>query len=84
MQKARINLALDKDLLDFLKDYAEGQRISVSDVFTQFALNLKRARENEPMQTILDDPDFCESLMRTAEDIRNGKIVWKSYDEVFS
>ncbi len=84
MHKARINLALDKDLLDFIKDYAESQRISVSDVFTQFALNLKRSKEDDPMQIILGDPDFCESLMRTAEDIRNGNIAWKSYDEVFS
>ncbi|MHB8123872.1 MAG: hypothetical protein ACYDG4_17250 [Desulfuromonadaceae bacterium] len=61
MQKSRINLTLDADLIDdFIKEYAETQRTTVSEVFIQFALKLKRAKENDPTETILADPDFYE------------------------
>jgi hypothetical protein len=83
MQKTRINLTLDADLIDFIKEYAETQRTTVSEVFTQFALKLKRAKENDPTETILADPDFSDSLLQTIEKIKSGKVTWHSYDEVF-
>ena len=83
MQKARINLTLDADLIDFIKEYAETQRTTVSEVFTQFALKLKRTKENDPTETILADPDFSDSLFRTIEKIKSGTVTWHSYDEVF-
>jgi hypothetical protein len=83
MQKARINLTLDADLIDFIKEYAETQRTTVSEVFTQFALKLKRAKENDPTETILADPDFSDSLLQSIEKIKFGKVTWHSYDEVF-
>ena len=83
MQKSRINLTLDSDLIDFIKEYAETQRTTVSEVFTQFALKLKRTKENDPTETILADPDFSESLLQTNERIKSGTVTWHSYDEVF-
>ena len=83
MQKTRINLTLDSDLIDFIKEYAETQRTTVSEVFTQFALKLKRAKENDPTETILADPDFADSLLQTIEKIKSGTVTWHSYDEVF-
>lgn len=83
MQKARINLTLDSDLIDFMKEYAETQRTTVSEVFSQFALKLKRTKENDPTETILADPDFSESLLKTIERIKSGAVTWHSYDEVF-
>jgi hypothetical protein len=83
MQKSRINLTLDADLVDFVKEYAESQRTTVSEVFTQFALKLKRNKENDPTEIIIADPIFSESLIETMERIKEGKVVWKSYDEVF-
>ncbi|MDO9067146.1 MAG: DUF6364 family protein [Deltaproteobacteria bacterium] len=83
MQKARINLTLDVDLVEFVKEYAESQRTTVSEVFTQFALKLKRNKENDPTETIIADSEFSESLIDTMEDIKEGKISWKRYDEVF-
>lgn len=83
MQKSRINLTLDSDLVEFVKQYAESQRTTVSEVFTQFALKLKRNRENDPTEVIIADPDFSESLIETMEKIREGSVEWKSYDEVF-
>ena len=83
MQKARINLTLDADLIEFIKEYAETQRTTVSEVFTQFALRLKRSKENDPTEIILADPDFSDSLLQTIEKIRSGTVTWHSYDEVF-
>jgi hypothetical protein len=83
MQKARINLTLDVDLVEFVKEYAESQRTTVSEVFTQFALKLKRNKENDPTETIIADAEFSESLIQTMESIKEGKVSWKSYDEVF-
>jgi len=83
MQKARINITLDADLIDFIKEYAETQRTTVSEVFTQFALKLKRLKENDPSETILADPDFSDSLLQTIERVKTGAVIWHSYDEVF-
>ena len=83
MQKARINLTLDADLIDFIKEYAENQRTTVSEVFTQFALKLKRLKENDPTETILADPDFAESILHTIDRNKAGSIVWHDYNEAF-
>ena len=83
MQKSRINLTLDADLVEFVKDYAESQRTSVSEVFTQFALKLKRNKENDPTEIIISDPAFSQSLLETMDRIKEGKVSWKNYDEVF-
>lgn len=83
MQKARINLTLDADLIDFVKQYAESQRTTVSEVFTQFALKLKRLKENDPTEIILGDSDFTDSLLETITRIKAGTVTWQSYDEVF-
>ena len=83
MSKSRINLTLDADLVEFVKEYAESQRTTVSEVFTQFALKLKRLKENDPTEIILADPDFAESLVQTIEKVKTGKAKWQGYDEVF-
>lgn len=83
MQKSRINLTLDADLIEFVKEYAASQRTTVSEVFTQFALKLKRLKEDDPTETILADPDFANSLLQTTERIKAGTITWHSHDEVF-
>ena len=83
MQKGKINITLDKDLIEYAKIYAEEQRTSVSEIFTQFVLNLKRAKENDPTEVILADPDFRKSLLQTISRIRSGKVKWFRYKEVF-
>ncbi len=83
MQKSRIKLTIDADLIQFINEYAESQRTTVSEVFTQFALKLKRLKENNATEIILSDPDFSDSLLRTMEKIKSGKIQWHEYDEVF-
>jgi hypothetical protein len=83
MTKTRINLSLDSDLMDFVKEYAESQRTTVSEVFTQFALKLKRDSEHDPTEIILADPAFTEALLKTMEQVRQGASAWRRYDEVF-
>lgn len=83
MQKGKLNITLDQDLIEFAKNYAKYQRTTVSEIFNQFILNLKRSKENDPTDVIMADPDFRESLLDTVSRIRTGKMKWHSYDEVF-
>lgn len=83
MQKGKINITLDKDLIEYAKFYATEQRTSVSEIFTQFILNLKRTKENDPTDIIFADPDFKESLLQTISKIKSGKTKWFGYKEVF-
>lgn len=83
MGKSKINITLDKDLIEYAKIYAEQQRTSVSEIFTQFVLGLKRIKDGNPTEAIISDPDFKESLLETISRIRSGKVKWLSYKEVF-
>ncbi len=83
MQKSRINITLDSDLIEFIKEYAESQRTTVSEVFTQFALKLKRLKENDPTEIILADADFTDSLLETIARVKAETVKWQSHDEVF-
>ena len=83
MQKGKINITLDRDLIEYAKSYAEEQRTSVSEIITQFILNLKRTKENNPTEVILADPDFTKSLLETISRIKSGKMKWFRYEEVF-
>ena len=83
MTKKKINITMDQDLVEYAKIYASQQRTTVSEVFTQFVLNLKRSRENDPTEIIIADPDFHDSLLDTMNNIQSGHVEWSSYDEVF-
>lgn len=83
MHKGKVNITLDRDLIEYVKTYAEEQRTTISEIFTQFVLNLKRTKDKEPTEIILTDPDFKESLLDMISRIRNGKVKWFKYDEVF-
>ena len=83
MHKGKVNITLDRDLIEYIKTYAEEQRTSISEIFTQFVLNLKRTKEKSPTEIILAVPDFKESLLSTISRIRVGKVKWSKYDEVF-
>jgi 16S rRNA G966 N2-methylase RsmD len=83
MPKSKINITMDQDLVEYIKSYAEEQRTSVSEIFTQFILNLKRAKINDPTDIILADPDFRDSLIETIMKLRSGQVKWHKYEEVF-
>jgi hypothetical protein len=83
MQKGKVNITMDKDLIEYAKAYAEEQRTTVSEVFTQFVLNLKRIKEDDPTEIIMADQDFRDGLLETISRIRSGDMKWRRYEEVF-
>ena len=83
MQKRKINITMDQDLIEYAKLYATKQRTTVSEVFTQFILNLKRVHEDDPMQILLEDPGFQDSLSKTMAKIQFGETKWLRYDETY-
>jgi hypothetical protein len=83
MHKCKLNITLDGDLIEYIKIYAEQQRTTVSEVLTQFILNLKRVKEKDPTEIILADNEFKETLMQTISSIQSGDAKWFKYDEVF-
>lgn len=84
MRKVRVNITLDDDLSKFLKGFSFSQRLSMSELINQWALSLKRAQDNQGMETILSSPEFYKSLLETLEKSRSGKIKWYSREEVFN
>ncbi|MFH2044068.1 MAG: DUF6364 family protein [Pseudomonadota bacterium] len=83
MPKGKINITMDRDLIEYAKTYAEEQRTTVSEVFTQFVLNVKRVREGDNTEIIMADSDFRDGLLETISRVRTGDIKWHRYDEVF-
>ena len=83
MSKGKINVTMDQDLIEYAKIYANEQRTTVSEVFSQFVLNLRRVKENDPTAIILGDPGFRDSLLETMTRIQSGDVKWSRYDEVF-
>ena len=83
MKKVGVNITLDDDLSKFLKGFSLSQRLSLSELINQWALNLKRAQENQGMETILSSPEFYKSLLETLDQSRTGKLKWHSRKEAF-
>jgi hypothetical protein len=83
MAKNKLNITLDEDLIEFSKLYASEQRTTVSELVSQFLLNLKRTKSQDPTETIISDPGFNDSLLDTISRIREGKEKWLTYKEVF-
>lgn len=78
MRKVKVNITLDDDLACFLKGFSLAQRLSMSELINQWALNLKRAQQNQGMETILSSPEFYQALVETLERSRHGNIKWHS------
>jgi len=83
MPKVRVNITIDEDLSKFLKGFSLSQRLSMSELINQWVLGLKRAQENQGMQTVLSSPEFYQSLLTTLEKTRTGEMKWHSREEVF-
>jgi hypothetical protein len=84
MEKGKLNITLDKDLIDYAKIVAKENRTTVSELVCQFILNLKRTRENNPTEIILSDPAFRESTLDTIAKLKTGDVKWHTYEEIFS
>ena len=83
MPKARLNISLDQDLVDFFKLYVRENRTTVADVVTQFVLALKRQAQGDSMEIILSNPDFHKALLEVQSRLSNGTAKWYTFEEVF-
>ena len=83
MSKTRLNLSLDQDLINFIKLFAEENRMTVADIITQYLLSLKRRVEGGAAVKILAHPAFQEAMKEAQAKLRNGKAEWHTFDEVF-
>lgn len=83
MRNTRLNISMDQDLAEFAKIFAAENRMSVSDIFTQYLLALKRRVEGENMEKILAHPAFSHAMTDVLARLREGSALWHSYDEVF-
>ena len=83
MPKARLNISLDQDLVDFVKVYVRENRTTVADVVTQFILALKRQAQGDSMEIILSNPDFHKALLEVQSRLSNGTAKWYTFEEVF-
>jgi len=83
MSKARLNISLDQDLVDFVKVYVRENRTTVADVITQFVLALKRQAQGHSMEPILSDPDFQKALLDVQSRLSDGTAKWYTFEEVF-
>ncbi len=83
MAKARLNISLDQDLVEFFKVYARENRTTVANVITQFILTLKRKTQGESMEIILSNPDFYSALVDVQSRLRKGTSEWHTFEQVF-
>ena len=83
MPKTRLNVSLDRDLVEFAKNFAAENRTSVANIVTQYLLSLKRRVEGKYIEEILGDPAFQQAIEDARAKLREGTAQWYSYDEVF-
>jgi len=83
MAKARINLSLDPDLVDFIKVFAAENRTTVAEIISQYMLALKRRVEGQEIEAILAHPAFHEAMEEMQTKLQNGEAEWHTYDDVF-
>ena len=83
MAKTRINISLDQDIADFARVFATENRITVSDLMTQYLLNLKRKVERKNTEIIFAEPAFQAAMHEALNRLQDGSAVWHGYDEVF-
>ena len=82
MTKTRLNLSLDVDLVEFARGFAEKNRTTITDVFTQYLLALKRREEGDVGEMIFADPAFRDALLEAQARLKDGSARWRNFDEV--
>ncbi|MBF0464382.1 MAG: hypothetical protein HQK88_08300 [Nitrospirae bacterium] len=84
IKKEKINVTIDSELKKYITTFAKEQRITVSDIFRGFILNLKQIKEkNTPEVILCSDPDFNKSLKDTVSILKTCRVKPHGYEEVF-
>jgi hypothetical protein len=83
MPKTRLNISVDQDLAEYIKVYAQENRTTTSEIFTQFILGLKRRHQGDSMDLIYANPDFHKAILDVKRRLQDGSAEWYSLEEVF-
>ncbi len=83
MSKTRLNLSLDRDLVDFVKTFAAENRTSVADVVAQYLLSLRRRVQGDVAETFLANPAFQAAMHDARVRLTDGTAERHTFNEVF-
>ena len=83
MPKTRLNISLDQDLAEYIKLFAQENRTTTSEIFTQFILGLKRRNQGDSMDLIYDNPEFYRAIQDVKRRLKEGAAEWYSFEAVF-
>ena len=83
MAKTRLNISIDEDIANFGRIFAAENRITLSDLMTQYLLSLKKKVEGQQSESVLAPPAFNKAFEEMQKRLQQGKTTWHSYDEVF-
>ncbi|MDM8550637.1 hypothetical protein QUF72_11185 [Desulfobacterales bacterium HSG2] len=83
MPKRSLNISIDYDLVNFIEIYARENRITVSDVITQFLLSLRQRAQEDGAEIIFSNPDFHKAVIEAQTRLRDGTAEWHTFEEVF-
>jgi hypothetical protein len=79
MNKAKLYLNIDQDIVNFAEIFAAKNRISIEDMIEQYLLSLKQCIESSDKSPLLFEQAMKEALIK----LRTGTAKWHSYEEVF-
>lgn len=83
MRKERLNLAFDQDLVLFIRGYAQENRTTLTDLFTQYMLTLMRNMSDTQNPSVVYDRAFNKTMEDIRTAARSGNTKWHTYEEVF-
>lgn len=83
MEKGKLKITMDKDLIEYVKIIARENRTTVSELLNQLIFNFKRTWEHNETENIMADLDLNTRLMETIKQLQTGQIKWYSYEEIF-
>lgn len=83
MEKGKLKITMDKDLIEYVKIIARENRTTVSELLNQLIFNFKRTWEHNETENIMADSDLNTRLMETIKQLQTGQIKWYSYEEIF-
>ena len=82
-RKTRLNLSIDSDLVEFAREHASYNRVTLTDLVTQYFLRLKRREDAKITEKALSDPVFRAEIEESRQSVKDGTAKWYSFDEVF-
>ena len=83
-RKTRLNLSIDTDLVEFAREHASRNRVTLTDLVTQHFLRLKRREDAKITEKALGDPVFRAEIEETRQRIKDGTVEWVERDQLWA